>query len=202
MRTENNITEGIARQLKGRAHATGTFVSYESRAGRITMTSQCSQCGGPRSGISVTNAAQAAQNPSIRLINCQHCTFVVPTPAKQTYEDVLRIPERDRTSAQDRIVLEHEFALRNAEKERAKNAPILAARAAVERKQNVVMWDQRESYLMALAHEVGAQFVNDHRVLQHEDFLTFEQWVELSEENRELRNRNVAQYFANHGIRA
>ena len=31
MRTENNITEGIARQLKGRAHATGAFVSYESR---------------------------------------------------------------------------------------------------------------------------------------------------------------------------
>src|SRR5579872_2890418 len=133
MRTENNITEGIARQLKGRAHATGTFVSYESREGRITMTSQCSQCGGPHSGISITNAAQAAQNPSIRLINCPHCTFVVPTAAKQTYEDVIRIPERQRTSAQDRIVVEHEYAVRNTQAERAKQAPINAARAETNR---------------------------------------------------------------------
>jgi len=32
---QDSLSEGIARQLKGRAHATGTFVSYESRGGRI-----------------------------------------------------------------------------------------------------------------------------------------------------------------------
>jgi hypothetical protein len=199
MRTDN-IQEGIARQLKGRAHATGTFTSYESRVGRITVTSTCNQCGGPHSGISLANAGQAAQNPTIPLINCQHCVRVIAAPAKWTYEDVMRIPERNRTSDQDRIVLEHEFAVRKAEADRAKNAPIIAARAEVTRQHKSKMWDARERFLLSIAHAVGARFVNDPRVLQHESFITWEDWTALSDEARDNTNQLVDLYFAKYAV--
>jgi len=198
---ENTVQEGIARQLKGRVHATGTFTSYESRGGRITMTSQCSQCGGPHSGISIANANQAANNATTRLIACQHCTYVVPTPAKQTYEDVIRIPERQRTSAQDRIVVEHEYAVRNAQAARVKQAPVLAARAEANRAVKGAMWEARERFLTALAHLVGAQRIGDPRVEAHESFQAWESWQALSDEDRAETSRWTDVYFANHGLR-
>ncbi len=205
---QNSIQEGIARQLKDRAHATGTLVSYEQRGGRITMTSHCNNCGGPHSNISLTNAAQAVQNSQIPLINCQHCTRVIPAPAKLTYEDILRIPENQRTSEQDRIVLEHEFAVRNEEREREKNAPALAARAEESGRQRSALWDQWERFLTALAHEAGVQpnvhgvyTITDPRVARHPDFRTFDQWCSLPYADRERTNHIVSQYFVNHGLR-
>jgi hypothetical protein len=200
MRT-NIINESCARQLVGQSFLGGTFVSYETRGGKTTLTATCSQCGGPHSGISVTNADQAVRNPNSRLIGCQHCTYVVPTAAKQTYEQVLLIPERDRTSAQDRIVVEHEYAVRNAQAAQAKQAPMIAARAEANRAVKGAMWDQRERFLTALAHLVGAQRIGDLRVEAHESFQTWESWQALSDEDRAETNRWTNVYFTNHGLR-
>jgi hypothetical protein len=57
MRTENTIPESIARQLVGRKHATGEFISYESRGGKITLTSRCSNCTGSHANINNTRLA-------------------------------------------------------------------------------------------------------------------------------------------------
>ena len=190
---ENSIQEGIARQLVGREFLGGTFTHYENRAGRFMMVAKCNQCGGPHSGISITNAAQALQNPTAHLISCQHCTYVIPTAQKEMYEDVIRIPERQRTSAQDRIIVEHEYAQRNV----AKQAPIIAAR---NRAAKSSLWTQRERLLIAIAHNNGARTVNDPRVLNDSDFQTWEAWQAASDEDREKANHVVDLYFANHGL--
>jgi hypothetical protein len=201
VRTGNIINEACARELVGKSFLGGTFVSHETRGGKTTLTAKCNQCGGPHSGISVTNADQAVRNPNSRLIGCQHCSFVSPTAATQKYEDVIRIPERDRTSAQDRIVAEHEFAVRKAQAERVNQAPILAARVQANRAIKSAMWDARERFLTALAHLVGAQTISDPRVETHESYQTWEQWQGLSDEVREETNRWTDVYFANHGLR-
>ncbi len=199
MRTDS-ISEGIARQLEGRVHATGTFVSYESRGGRITVTSQCNQCGGPHSGISLANAGQAAQNPTIPLINCQHCVRKIAAPAKPTIEEALGIPEARRTSEQQRLVAEYEFERAKA----AANAPAIAARTAAQaeatRQRRSMLWDQRERFLVSLAHSLGATRINDPRVVNHESFVTWEQWQAGSDEAREATNQAVDSYFLSYGL--
>jgi hypothetical protein len=201
MRTNNVINEACARELVGKSFLGGMFVSYETRNGKITLTAKCNQCGGPHSGISVTNADQAVRNPNSRLINCQHCTYVMPTPAKQTYEEIIsRIPERERTSAQDRIVAEHEFAVRKAQAERVKQAPVIAARAEANRAVKAAVWTGHERLLLAIAKTVGASSIDDPRVRQHSDYQTFEQWQEVPEEDRAKANQVVDNCLASYGI--
>jgi hypothetical protein len=118
-----------------------------------------------------------------------------------TYEQVIQIPERQRTADQDRIILEHDFAIRKAQTDRAKNAPIEAARAEVTRQQKSKLWDARERFLLALAHTVGATLVNDPRVLQHAAYVSWEQWQAATEETREAANRASAEYFLQSGLR-
>jgi hypothetical protein len=199
VRTGNIINEACARELVGKSFLGGTFVSYETRSGKTTLTAKCNQCGGPHSGISALNADQAVRFQSH--IPCQHCKLVIESPKALTYEDILLVPERQRTSAQDRIVVEHDFAVRKAQQERVKQAPVLAARAEANRAVKGAMWDQRERFLTALAHIDNAQFVNDPRVTQHEDYQTWESWQELSDEQRAETNRWVDTYFANHDLR-
>jgi hypothetical protein len=196
----DNISEGIARQLKGRTHATGTFLSYESRGGKITVTSVCNQCGGPHSGISLANAAQAAQNRTVPLISCQHCIRTMAAPAKPTIEEALEIPEARRTSEQQRLVAEYEFERAKA----AANAPAIAARTAAQaeatRQRRSMLWDQRERFLVSLAHSLGATRINDPRVVNHESFITWEQWQASSGEAREATNQAVDSYCVSNGL--
>ena len=195
MRQQNNITEGIARQLVGSKHATGEFVRYENRGGKVFLVSQCAQCGAPNSNISVTNAAQAAKNPNVRLIACQHCTYVVPGAAKQSYEEVIRIPEAQRSSAQQRIVVEHENAQRNQQRAAVKQAPI-------DRANKAVMWTQWERYVMSLAHSIGARTITAPEVLADAAYITWEQWQSATEESRYKVSADVDAYFeANSSLR-
>ena len=197
---EGSVSEGIARQLVGREFLGGTFTHYENRGGRFMMVAKCSQCQGPHSGISIANASQAVQNPTVHLINCQHCTFVVPTAAKETYEDVVRIPESRRSSAQQRIVVEHENAERNQQRAATKQVQEAAKQAPINRAIRSAMWESRERLLTAIAHNVGAQTVNDPRVLQDSDYQTWEQWQAASQEDRDTANHIVDLYFTNHGL--
>jgi hypothetical protein len=152
MQDTDRINAGIAQQLVGRTHATGSFVSCEPRNGKITMTSQCSQCGGPHSGISLTNAAQAVKNPTARLIVCNHCKFIEPTAKALTFEDVIRIPEQARSAQQQRIVVEYENAERSAQQRAAKEAPVIAAREQANRAVKASLFESHERLLVALAH--------------------------------------------------
>jgi hypothetical protein len=120
----------------------------------------------------------------------------VPTAAKETYEEVVRIPEARRSSAQQRIVAEHE----NAQRRAVKQAPINAAQAAINRAIKGSLWDQRERYLMTLAHSVGTHLVNDPRVLKHESFISWEAWQNLSSEVREQISLQVEAYFQANGL--
>jgi hypothetical protein len=199
MRT-NIINESIARQLVNQQFMGGTFVSYETRGGKTTMTAKCNQCGGPHSGISVTNAAQAAQNPTVQLIACQHCTYVVPTAKEETLADVLAIPESRRSSAQQRIVVEAENAQRIEARTAAKQVPN-PAQAAATRAIKSSLWDQREKYLQTVAHTEGAQFVSDSRVVNSAAFVSWQDWQLLSSESLAEINAGVDAYMEANGLR-
>jgi hypothetical protein len=200
MQDTDRINAGIAQQLVGRTHATGSFVSCEPRNGKITMTSQCSQCGGPHSGISLTNAAQAVKNPTARLIVCNHCKFIEPTAKALTFEDVIRIPERQRSAAQQRIVAEYENAERSAQQRAAKEAPVIAAREQANRAVKASLFESHERLLVALAHICVANSIDDARVRQHENFLSWEQWVALSDEDRAATNHWIDLYWSNNQL--
>jgi hypothetical protein len=201
MRT-NIINESIARELVGQQFMGGRFVSYETRNGKTTMTAECSACGGPHSQISVTNAAQAAKNPTVYLIGCQwpNCKFVVPTAKKETLEDVLAIPESQRTSAQDRIIVEHEFAERNSQRAAVKQAPINAARAEANKAIRSALWEQRERYLVSLAHSLQAATIADPRVLNDASYFTWEQWLAADDEDRDKIIAMTNAYFENNNL--
>jgi hypothetical protein len=200
MQDTDRINAGIAQQLVGRTHATGSFVSCEPRNGKITMTSQCSQCGGPHSGISLTNAAQAVKNPTARLIVCNHCKFIEPTAKALTFEDVIRIPERQRSAAQQRIVAEYENAERSAQQRAAKEAPVIAAREQANRAVKASLFESHERFLVALAHICVANSIDDARVREHENFLSWEQWVALSDEDRAATNHWIDLYWSNNQL--
>jgi hypothetical protein len=185
---EGSVSEAVARQLVGRDFEGGTFTHYESRGGKFTMVAKCSQCGGPHSGISIANAAQQVNNPNVRLINCQHCTYVVPNAAKQTYEEVIRIPENQRTSAQDRIIVEHEFAQRSAQRAAIKQAPIDKANKAI-------MWRQHDRYLVSLAHSIGARSIIAPEVLNDDAYISWEKWQTVDEGQRYKVSADVDAYF-------
>jgi hypothetical protein len=197
---EGSIPESIARQLVGRKHATGEFVSYESHNGKFTVTSKCSNCSGSHANISIINANQAASNPSVPLINCQWCKRVIDAPQAQTYEDVIRIPESHRSSAQQRIVVEHENAERNAQRTATKQAPINAARVQANRAIKASMFESHERFLTALAHITLATYITDPRVIQHESYVSWPQWQAMSDEDREKTNHWVGIYWANNGL--
>jgi hypothetical protein len=190
---ENSINESNARQLVERDTATGKFVSYESRGGKITLTHVCSNCNGPHSGISITNAWQAAQNPTVALINCQHCKRVIESPKAQTYEEAIRVPEAQRTSAQDRLIAEHEFAQRNQQRAAVKQAPLDKANKAV-------MWKQWDRYVISLAHSLGQRTVTAPAVLNDEAYLSWEQWQAGTEESRYKISADVDAYFENNSL--
>lgn len=194
---EGSIPEAIARQLVGRDHATGEFVSYESRNGKFTLTSRCSNCTGSHANISVTNAAQAANNPSVPLINCQWCKRVIEAPKAQTLEDVLRIPESRRSSAQQRIVIEAEHTQRVA----AKQAPIKAAQAQARRAVKASLWDARERYLQTLAHANGVTTISDPLVLNNAAFFTWDQWLNADPAQRDGVIALTNAYFEENGLR-
>jgi hypothetical protein len=194
---ENIINESIARQLVGQQFMGGSFVSYETRNGKTTMTAKCSQCGGPHSGISVTNAAQAANNPTTRLIGCQHCTYVSPSAKKETLADVLAIPESRRSSAQQRIVVEAEQAERVAQRQ----APIKAAQAQASRAVKGALWEHRERYLQTVAHSNGVQTIADPRVLNDPAYFTWQQWIEATDEDRDKIIALTNDYFQANGLR-
>jgi hypothetical protein len=197
---EGSIPESIARQLVGRNHATGSFVSYESRGGKVTLTSRCSNCTGSHANISVANASQAASNPSTPLINCQWCKRVIEAPKAQTYEDVLAIPESRRSSAQQRIVVEAENAQRIEARTAAKQVPN-PAQAAATRAIKSSLWDQREKYLQTVAHTEGAQFVSDPRVVNSASFVSWQDWQLLSSESLAEINAGVDAYLEANGLR-
>jgi hypothetical protein len=205
MRT-NIINESIARELVGQQFMGGRFVSYETRNGKTTMTAECSQCGGPHSQISVTNAAQAAKNPTVHLIGCQwpNCKFVVPTAKKETLEDVLAIPEARRSSAQQRLVIEAEHDQRNAQRAAVKQTSITAAQAATNKAIKSALWEQRERYLQTLAHTEGVQLISNPKVLNSPAYETWEQWQTMASERPEqllATNEAVDLYFKAFGLR-
>jgi hypothetical protein len=202
---EGSVQEGIARQLVGSEFAGGRFVGYEYRGGKVLMRAKCNQCGGPHSGISVTNAAQAVKNPTVRLINCQHCKYVEPTAAAQTYEVVVRIPESQRTSAQQRLVAEREIADTTQapirQRRAAEDAREQAAQAQADRTARRAMFESHERFLTALAHIECVPSINHPNVLAREDYVSFGQWQFLSDEVRAETNKWVDIYFQNNGLR-
>jgi hypothetical protein len=190
---ENSINESNARQLVERDTATGKFVSYESRGGKITLTHVCSNCKGQHSGISITNAWQAAQNPTVALINCQHCKRVIESPKAQTYEQAIRVPEAQRTSAQDRLIAEHEFAQRNQQRAAVRQAPI-------DRANKAVMWRQHDRYLVSLAHSIGARTITAPEVLNDDAYISWEKWQSGDEGQRYSISAQVDSYFEANGL--
>jgi hypothetical protein len=205
MREANVINEGIARDLVGRTHATGTFIRYEHRGGKVYLVSQCSQCGAPNSYISVMNAGQAAKNPMVRLIACQHCKYSEPTAAPTTYETVIRVPEGQRTAEQQRLVAQHEIdniVQAPIKQRRAEdNAREQAARLAAERAARRSMFESHERFLTALAHIENVPTITHPNVLKREDYVSLEQWQFLSDEVRAETNKWVNQYFQNQNLR-
>jgi hypothetical protein len=201
MREANVINEGIARDLVGRTHATGKFIRYEHRGGRIFLVSQCSQCGAPNSNISVMNAGQAAKNSTVRLIACQHCKYTEPTAAPTTYETVIRVPEGQRTAEQQRLVAQQEITTivqAPVKQRRAEdNAREQAARVAADRAARRSMFESHERFLTALAHIENVPTITHPNVLNHDDYVSWEQWQALSDEVRAETSKWVDQYFAN-----
>ena len=123
---------------------------------------------------------------------------------KQTYEDVVRIPEYSRTSEQQRIVAEHENAERAAQNAAAKRAPIIAREQAASvqagRAVRRAMWNQHEKFLLALAHIQCVPYINHPDVMAREDYVSWEQWQCLSEEVRAETSKWVDIYFESNGL--
>ena len=66
------INRHVANTLVGKKHGSGTFTAYEESNGRVFMVSTCSNCGAPKSGISVQNASFAYQHADSPVIVCGH----------------------------------------------------------------------------------------------------------------------------------
>lgn len=206
MRQGNLINEGIARQLVGMRHATGSFIRYEHRGGTVYMVSQCSQCGAPNSNISVMNAGQAVKFPTTRLIACQHCKFAEPTSTATKYEDVIIVPENQRTAEQQRLVAEREINdITQApirQRRAAEDARVQADRVAADRAAKRSMFESHERFLTALAHIECVPTITHPNVLAREDYVTWGQWQSLSDEVRAETNKWVGMYFANNNLRS
>jgi hypothetical protein len=147
------IDRAIAEKLVGREHGSGKLVRHEQRAGRVVMISQCSNCRAERP-VSLTNAAQAVQNPTIAVIACPMvCKRVAQPPAATEVQK----SEKEMTADEYRKqVVEPEFEARKLNAQRVTNAPIQAANARAAVAANGALWEQRERFLLAVAYSVGA----------------------------------------------
>ena len=194
MRTTNTIQEGMARQLVGQKHLTGEIASHETANGRTTVTSQCSKCGGVSRNISLTMASNAIKYPEQQIITCSWgCKYVPPAVAKETYEDAVRVPEARRSSAQQRLVVEHENAERNTQRAVAKQAPI-------NRANKVAMFVQHEKYLVSLAHSLGQRSILAPEVLSDPAYISWKQWQSGAEEQRYKISADVDAYFESNNL--
>jgi hypothetical protein len=77
------------------------------------------------------------------------------------------------------------------------NAREQAARIAAERAARRSMFESHERFLTALAHIENVPTINHPNVLNHDDYVSWEQWQSLSDEVRAETSKWVDQYFAN-----
>lgn len=190
-----SLNEQLCHALLNKVHGTGTITSVQTHGGKSTVTSTCSDpaCGAQRSGISYTNAAQACAHPEALLLSCPFCKRTADTPKAQSVSDILRIPENQRTSAQDRIVIEAEFARRTAQKKAEKQAPIDRAQRA----SDFERWDK---FIMAHAHSQGMG-MSDPRLPGTEGYMTLQQFANGSAEEKAYVDGLAETYFANNNLR-
>jgi hypothetical protein len=199
------IEKSIADKLVGKKHGSGTFVRSEDRGGKIVIISKCGNptCGAERA-VSLTNAAQAAQNPTIPVIACtMYCKTSIKPTEKQTLEEVLAIPEWKRSSEQQRIVIEAEFAANAAAAKKVKDAPLVAARARANVATVQETFKQHERLLLAInikVHGIGPggllSAAETPEVRQHPSYIPFSVWKTLSDEERSIPNDAVDQILA------
>jgi hypothetical protein len=204
------IEKSIADKIVGKPHGSGTFVRSETRNGKLVIISKCGNptCGAERA-VSLTNASQAVQNPTIPVIACtMYCKTTIKPAAKQTLAEVLAIPENRRSSEQQKIVIEAEFAERAAEAQRIKDAPLVAARARASVATNQEMFAQHERLLAAInlalhglpggAYTPGGAFSTAETadVVGHPSYISFAVWKTLTDEERSIVNAGVDQKLA------
>jgi hypothetical protein len=204
------INKHIADKMVGQPHGSGTFVRWEDRGKTTVMISKCGNpaCGAERA-VSLQNAAQAVKNPTIPVIACtMYCKTTITPTAKQSLEEVLAIPEYKRSSEQQRIVVDAEYAAKAAEAKRIKDAPLVAARARASVATNQEMFAQHERLLAAIhlalhglpggAYTPGGAFTTAETadVVGHPSYISFAVWKALTDEERAIVNAGVDQKLA------
>jgi len=110
-----------------------------------------------------------------------------------TYEEAVAIPEARRTSAQQRIVVEHEYAM--ARRPVQAQAPAIAVNA-----EDPALFESYERFLVALAHMEDAAGPYDPKVAKHEDYMHFVTFKALPAEKRDRVNHWVDLYFKEIGL--
>jgi hypothetical protein len=110
-----------------------------------------------------------------------------------TYEQAAAIPERQRTSAQQKVVAEWEW-------EHAKTAQPEAQPQQVPVTHDPVLFESYERLLVAIAHLENLAGPYDPKVAQHEDYITYTQFKALSAKDREQTNHWVNHYFNEIGL--
>src|SRR4029077_19946144 len=199
------INKAIADKMVGQPHGSGTFVRWEDRGATTVMISKCGNptCGAERA-VSLQNAAQAVQNPTIPVIACtMYCKTVASTPKAQSLEEILAIPEARRTSAQQKVVVEAEFAANATAAQAVKDAPLVAARARLSVATNREIFVQHERLLQAIVIAVhGVSWTGGNEgpeICKHPSYVPFSVWKTLSDDERAVLNDVVDRQLASVG---
>jgi hypothetical protein len=112
-----------------------------------------------------------------------------------TYEDAVKIPERQRTAAQQKIVAEWEWAHPHTAEAQPVQVPVQVFANA---SNQPVLFAAYERFLAALAHIECAAGPYDPKVAQHDDYVTFIQFVAMPAKDRDELIHFTNLYFQNH----
>jgi hypothetical protein len=111
------------------------------------------------------------------------------------YEGAVKIPERQRTSAQQRIVAEWEWEhAQRPVQVKPVQVPAQVANAA----NQPVLFEAYERFLAAMAHMEGVAGPYDPKVAQLEDYIHFVKFVAMPAKDRDYLKHVTDVYFRNH----
>jgi hypothetical protein len=113
-----------------------------------------------------------------------------------TYDEAVKIPERKRTSAQQRIVAEWEWE--HAQKAAQQSEQAIVQTIVNSTVHDPALFEAYERFLVALAHIECAAGPYDPKVAQRDDHITYVQFRALPAKDRDYLTHVTDVYFQNH----
>jgi hypothetical protein len=115
-----------------------------------------------------------------------------------TYDEAVKIPERKRTSAQQRIVAEWEWE--HAQKAAQQSEQAIVQTIVNSTVHDPALFEAYERFLVALAHIECAGGPYDPKVAQRDDYVHFMQFKAMPAKDREELIHFTNLYFENNNL--